>query len=360
MKALFYEGRVEILKIISATLSIGTIVLLSQFLGNKYLVSYVVIQTLLVVFASVTDFGLNVTNKNVDIPYNSFRTTKVPTYLFVIASLSYLGVTYFWFINDISNFAILLMPISIISSIYNLRWLTVKRRNGEVFLSVLYGEFSLSVLRLISVVVGLLIGYVSFEVSLLFFPILVSVYLSRFKSVDGLKLIHPVYLSFYSEKFDIFAYILSVFIAIKNQILSLFIPTVNESSKSYVIMVSRIYGAIVILMSGLIARVPYSIRIAKIDKDFKKLKIIISLIVFSFISISLLYPFYIGLISNIFNVGYPFDFSTERQIFFILIVFGIVQSSLIVSLQALNKNKIAILFDVIYLLVVVSFMAKIR
>ncbi len=360
MKNLIYEGRVEILKIFSAALSIGTIVLLSHFLGEKYLVSYVVIQTLLIVFTSAIDFGQNVTNKSIDIESNTFQPKVTPVFLFIFVILIYFFVCFYWFSKDISKFVILLMPLSILASVYNLRWLTVKRRSGEVFNSVLFGEFSLSILRLTSVIIGCLLGYFWFELALLLFPILVSILLSRLKPVKQLQLSSPVDFRKNSEKFDVYAYILSVFIAVKNQILSLFLPGVSENSKSYVIMVSRLYGAIVIVISGLHARIPYSMKLAKVDNKWKNVKVIFSLIAVFFLFIPLLYPFYIELFSGVFNVPFPYEYAIERQFFFILIVFGIVQSAIIISLQTLNKNKIAILLDVIYLLLVIKFMTILK
>ncbi|WP_158652513.1 hypothetical protein [Vibrio campbellii] len=360
MKSILYESRVELLKIISAAVSIGTIVLLSHVLGDKFLVSYVVIQTLLVVFTSVIDFGQNVTNKNIEIPENTFRSQRIPIHFFLIALTIYFVVSFYWFSEDISYMVIFLMPISILSSTYNLRWLTVKRRSGNVFSSVLLGEFSLSILRLTSVIIGLILGYEFFELALLIFPIVVSLFLSKLRPINKLSILSPLDFNVESDKFDIFSYILSVFIAVKNQILSLFLPAVHDSSKSYVIMVSRIYGAIVILTSGLNARIPYSIKLAKIDNKWKSIKVILSLLLFSFILIALFYPMYVELVSSIFNVSFPFDFPLERQLFFALIVFGIVQSSMIVSLQCLNKNKTAILLDVLYLLVVIKFMTALK
>ncbi|MGR5510195.1 hypothetical protein ACPV4Q_04665 [Vibrio diabolicus] len=360
MKNLVYEGRVEILKIFSAVLSIGTIVLLSHFLGEKYLVSYVVIQTLLVVFTSATDFGQNVTNKNINIQNNTFQPKRTPIFLLFLVAIIYFGVCFYWFSKDISYFVILLMPVSIIASVYNLRWLTVKRRSGDVFTSVLFGEFSLSILRLTSVIIGCVLGYFWFELALLLFPILVSILLSRLKPVNKLQLSSPIDFRHTSEKFDVFAYVLSVFIAVKNQILSLFLPGVSENSKSYVIMVSRLYGAILIVISGLHARIPYSMKLAKVDNKWKNLKVVFSLIAVSFLFIPSLYPFYIEFVSGVFNVSFPYQHAIERQVFFILILFGIIQSAIIISLQALNKNKIAILLDVVYLSLVIKFMTELK
>lgn len=358
MKNIVLEMRVEIFKILSAAVSIGTIILLSHYLDENYLISYVVIQTLLVVFSSIADFGQNVRNQSVAIEDNEFESKRVSFFLYFLIFLVYIFLINQFFLKNISFFVMVLMPISIIASVYNLRWLTVKRRSGEVLNSIIFGELILSVLRLCSVLVALIMGYYWFEFALLFFPIVVSIFLINVKPVRNLKLKIPI--SFKGEPIDIVSYFLSVFIAIKNQILSLFLPFVDDSAKSFVIMVSRVYGAVLIMVSGLNSRIPYTMRLGSNNKNWEKLKLVLALILISFIFIVLLYPLYIEVISSIFNVPFLFEFKNERKLFFIVIMFGIVQSSMVLILQCVKKIKVAIFLDMIYLVMIILSMILIK
>ena len=358
MKSIILEMRVEIFKILSAAVSIGTIILLSHYLDENYLISYVVIQTLLVVFSSIADFGQNVTNQSIAIEDNEFESKKVSIFLYFLIFLIYIFVINQFFLNEISFLVMVFMPISIISSVYNLRWLTVKRRSGEVLDSIIFGELILSILRLFSVLIALIMGYYWFEFALLFFPIVVSIFLINVKPVRNLKL--KMLIGFKGEKIDVVSYFLSVFVAIKNQILSLFLPFVDDSAKSFVIMSSRVYGAVLIIVSGLNSRIPYSMRLGLNNKNWGKLKIILVLILILFIFVVLLYPSYIEIISNIFNVSFLFEFKSERRLFFVIVMFGIVQSSMVLILQCVKKIKAAIFLDMIYMAMIVLSMILIR
>jgi len=342
--------KIEVLKFIVALVSIFTFIFIGNFFGSEYLVLFAYIQALIIIVTSLYDQGLNVTNLDIKIKGQQFISFKLNKIQRMISFLFFIVlIFYIFYINSIelSFHFVFSMVICTQSNVYLMRWNTVLKRQGKLHTQIIFGELVPSVIRFICIFVGLLDDNVYFIYFVAFAPVVAALICSHRSKIENLFILKSS-VNCGTKEQNIADYLLSVFIALKNQMLGLIIPILPIYLQGSFVVISRVYGLTLIAISGLFARIPISIANYKKETWKNKLTFLYLLICMILVFIVSTSSIWLPIVGNLFSVDVQ---STITEfLLLVLVMLGIFIGLNSLILQVLTKVKVAFLLEVSYVI----------
>lgn len=250
------DFRIELSKYLTIILNFFNVIIFSFIFGEDSLADYVFYISLSIVFNSLLDFGLNTLNCNMELKKNVFYSFS-NTVAFRLIFIKFLIILMLFFALNVNKMILIATLIQVLPSVYLMRFLSVKRRSKEIFLSIMYGELLPSIMKL-AIILILSLYFDSFHtmVGISIGVLLYCLALSGLMPVSGLA-VFGSHKSSNESKFKFSAYFLSVFFAAKNQIYGLLIPGISSiEQKNLLAVLSRISSLFLALISPMIARLP--------------------------------------------------------------------------------------------------------
>lgn len=350
---LFKSVRLEIVKAIVALVSLCTLAVIGHFLGEKWLVLYVLTQATIITCASIGDLGSNVRNMDISIEGGRFVNVNISSIGFIVMLLAV--TTIFALLNlDIkSPSSYLFLFVAIVSQIYIMRWNTVQRREGEYLRAAIYGELLPAAIRALFVGICIYLPDDYYLISFLLPFFIASLVLKTMYEVIDLNYIVKKNSSKFPFSYS--SYSSSIVSALKNQSISFFLPLVSNDIRADVVTVSRIYGLASLGASGVISRVPYSVKQKTHGYGFSFIKLIyITVCIVGLLILAL--PSIFSVISNFLGVPSNIDYLSIFFVFSCLVICGVLQSFMTVYFQSKGMPFRALMLDIVYISLILIFM----
>jgi hypothetical protein len=346
MKITLSSLKIEGLKVSIAAISLLSFILISRLLGSDFLVVFAYLQALIVIVSSLYDRGLNVSNLNVEIRGVKFISAKQNHYHKLLGFILFICLFVYVFNSSINTSHILIaIVVCTPFNVFLMRWNTVLKREGKLHQQIFYGEFIPAILRLSSVFAGLIGDIISFIYFLALAPVLSCLLcLSKVKVVNLFVFKKSRYTK--EKAHNIEHYLLSVFAAVKNQLFGFIIPFIPMHLQASFVVISRVYGVVVILFSGVFARIPLSISLYK-RKEPNNVFIYYLSVSLGLICLLISSSFWLPFIGNVFEIVIKPSFS--ELLLLTLVMFGIFISLNSLILQALARVKLALLLEIFYM-----------
>jgi hypothetical protein len=317
------------------------------------MVFYAFSQSILIILSAIFDKGVNVLNLNHKIEgvFLDKRFSGNVNRLFVVFLI--LFVFYVLSTSNITNHHSLIVLLAILIgtpfNVFIMRWNTVNKREGYLLKQCFYGElFYIAIRSFFVILLSFFLSYTGLALAVLISPILVVVFLSYRSPVTGLRVFE------WNELLDSTknkrslssqAYILSVLVAVKNQILGVLIPLIKPELQATFVVISRIYGVVVILTSGISARLPYSVRLFTSGKK-GYLAFCCGFIFLVFVLFVLTASFWLPPALLLFSVSGSVEIYT--YILVLLVGLGLLFSLVSTIFQVFGRSSYALIFEVVY------------
>lgn len=350
--------KIEILKLLISLFSLFTLISISH-VSNQAMTSFVVVQAIIVLLSSLLDYGMNVSNMSVELKSYHFQYLKVNKIRFsIVVGISLAALIYFY--NEILPFYYFpFVILGAISNAYLMRSITVYRRSDGALKSILMFEFPLVFLRMLSFLILIVFGQNVFLLYLCISPLIAAILVSSQNKIENIKIFKVLdttsKCSQNSEKF----LLISVVVSFKNQALSLLIPIVSNINQGLIIIVSRLNSILIMLCSGIMVRMPMAIKLYRSDNNRKKIAIYYGSVLILFILASLLFPFYIGLVSGFFDKNYQVNFFSLEFVVVTVVFLSLLQSCNQIIFQSLGKEKLSVITEVLYFSILYFFISKV-
>ncbi len=347
---------VELLKIISALISIIIYIVLGKFLGAQFLVIYTFTLTLLIISSSIFDRGMNIVNldknlidykfNNVNLPYSKSIAFFLLTSVFIYTYMNRFGSIFEYILLIFS------LLISLPFSTYTMRWNTIFKREGNLNCQILFGEIlPLSIRGILVIILSYLLGYYGFVLAIIIASMFTALFLKYKFPVENLYFISNFNCS--NSKNDSHIFILSLIISIKNQILGLIIPLVKSEYQPSFVVISRVYGICVILLSGIYSRIPNTLRfIHTKNGKFKTYLYSFIIVTFSFL-FTISSPLWLPVAAYIFSIKTEYDLYIALLV--LLVGLGLLTSFFSLILQVLSKTKLSFSIEIFYIFILSFF-----
>lgn len=317
------------------------------FQMESELAKYVSMLAFSIVLASILDCGdANLNLKRTYGVYCWYQNLKIDIFLFVIFLLLLSLLTYYvstlWYSGFTFFLAVLFMSYA---SLFFNRIRVYFWRTDRAIKSIVYGEFFPSLFRFISVLIWFEGGFglwgfvISFYLlSALFIFIKKSFLLECGKNIFYLAALERKSIfSFVSFS----SYILSIFLSLRDQIVSIMIPSLPSSQQVLVVYFSRVLTVFQILLTPVLVKINSMIGYGEVENRKKYLKwtIFINFTVVYFASF--VYYFFSGFL------GYgSWDYNDG-----LIIGFSLIFSPLVTYLLALGKTRIVLFVSLIIVMI---------
>jgi hypothetical protein len=343
---------IDLIKVYCAALSLATYVCLSAFVSEDIMVSYAYSQSLIVIFSAIIDKGVNVLNLNHKIKgkvlERNCHNVNIILFVFLAVSCFYLASTY-----NLTSFNSIIILLSIFLvlpfNVFLMRWNTVYKREGKLFVQSLHGELYFIAVRSFTVLfLSYYMSDIGLALSIFISPVLIVAFLKYRYPIHGLKVFEPkrtLCINAKFEKSSSQAYVLSVLVSVKNQLLGVLIPLIKPEMQAVFVVISRLYGVVVTIASGVLARVPYGVRLFSNDKKENLFYYsgLILLIVFIFVFVS---PIWLPYALYVFSVTGLIDIYTYALVF--LVGSGLIFSLASTLFQVIGRNFYALVLELLY------------
>ncbi|WP_311568590.1 hypothetical protein [Photobacterium arenosum] len=349
--------KIEILKAIIAVFSLITIVLLSHY-DKDAMIAFVMIQAIITIQSSCFDFGSNVYNMDVSHGELVFSQSSIDKKIYLLINGISLLAVYYFYHDVIGSYLFPFLILGSVGNVFLMRSTTVYRRSGLVLNSIIYFELSIVLVKMLSYPVLIMFGLDVFKAFLMLIPIIVAIVSFKYCKIDNLSVFKLF--SFNDEKkIEIKYLIISASIAFKNQALSLFLPLVSYSNQGLVVVITRVNSVIILACSGINARIPSLVRDYIKDNSNNLLFQVYIILALMFLFSCLLLPFYIPEISTYFNYDYQVDYLSYEFLLCCIIFFSVVQSANQIVFQSMNRSKLSLISECIYILILFIIMNKV-
>jgi hypothetical protein len=346
----------ELLKVCVAGFGFAFFIGIDRLLGERYIVLNAFSQSLIVVLTSTFDKGLNTHNLNAN--FNGLILERASTKRFMpfIIILTSVITYYSWIFVEWqhwSEFVFLMLAIffSTFFSVYIMRWNTICRREGLIKQQIIFGEIFPILSRASFVLLcTYLFNFVGFIVGLsLSYLLAFSILKTRVK-VESLVLFSTN--QAVDDRLPTKIFALSGLIALKNQLVGFVAPILPSSIQAQFVVFSRLTGLLSIMLSGIFARVPFSIKKIIMDKNFVPFKRYTAIVLGIIIVCNVFMVYWLELIIPLFKTDVSYSFLAQIQM--LVLTLGLVVSYISMSLTSYGKGKKALISEVSYMVVFVA------
>lgn len=340
--------KVEMLKLIIAVLSLVTIYLLSHY-NQDAMIAFVMIQAIVTIISSCIDFGSNVYNMNVE--HGDFKYSRSSADKRIYFAINTFCLLFVFYVYDatLSYEQLPFLIVGCIGNVFLMRSITIYRRSGNPFKSVLYFEFSLVLLKMMSYPVLIFLGINEFVIFLMLAPFFIAFIFYKNKRIENLDLYSVIQFNDAYPRISLKFLLISASVAFKNQALTLFIPLASAANQGLIVVLTRTNSIVSLACSGISVRLPSVVKSYVSNKKKSKLYTLYAILlsVFAISSISL--PIYLPLIASYFNYIYDINYLSYEFILSCLIFFSTVQAANQIFFQSLGKNKLSLVSEFIYI-----------